>query len=130
MSILNKLAAPALLVAFAAVLPAQSYQLPGQAPPQTAPKAAKPSSERPVSGIVTDADGKAVAGAVVQLKNVRTLQIRSFITREKGDYYFAGLSKDVDYEVKAADSNGHSSAPKTLSAFDTRAEPVLNLQLK
>ena len=85
--------------------------------------------ERPVSGVITSADGKPVSGAVVQLKNTRTLQIRSFITRDKGDYYFAGLSKDVDYELKAQ-AKGHTSATHTLSSFDTRAQPVLNLQLK
>jgi hypothetical protein len=89
----------------------------------------KAALERPISGVVTDADGKLVAGAVVQLKNTRTLQIRSFITRDKGEYYFAGLSKDVDYEVKAQFS-GHLSPPHTLSSFDTRPLPVINLQLK
>src|SRR3954468_24675206 len=39
-------------------------------------------SERPVSGFVTDAEGKPVKGAIVQLKNTRSLQVRSFITRE------------------------------------------------
>ena len=85
--------------------------------------------ERPVSGVVTDAEGKPVVGAIVQLKNTRTLQVRSFITREKGDYYFAGLSKDVDYELKAQLS-GHASPTRTLSSFDTKPQPVLNLQLK
>jgi hypothetical protein len=86
-------------------------------------------TERPVSGFVTDANGKAVSGAVVQLKNTRTLQVRSFITRDKGDYYFSGLSKDVDYEIKAQ-ANGHLSPSKTLSSFDTRPAPTMNLQLK
>lgn len=86
-------------------------------------------TERPVSGFVTDADGKPVSGAVVQLKNTRTLQVRSFITRDKGDYYFSGLSKDVDYEIKAQ-ANGHASPSKTLSSFDTRPAPTMNLQLK
>src|SRR5580704_14827616 len=86
-------------------------------------------TERPVSGFVTDADGKPMESAIVQLKNTRTLQVRSFITREKGDYYFAGLSKDVDYELKAQ-SSGHTSPTRTLSSFDTKPQPVLNLQLK
>lgn len=89
----------------------------------------KAASERPVSGFVTDADGKPVTGAIVQLKNTRTLQVRSFITREKGDYYFAGLSKDVDYELKAQ-LEGHTSAAKTLSSFDPKEQPVINLQIK
>lgn len=85
--------------------------------------------ERPISGVVTDGDGKPVVGAVVQLKNTRTLQVRSFITKDKGEYYFSGLSKDVDYEVKAQFS-GKASPWKTLSSFDTKAQPVINLQIK
>lgn len=89
----------------------------------------KAAVERPVKGVVTDADGKPVVGAIVQLKNTRTLQVRSFITKDKGEYYFAGLSKDIDYELKAQFS-GKASKPRTLSSFDTKPEPVLNLEIK
>jgi hypothetical protein len=125
---LKRFALPVSALAFATIALAQ-YQLPGQAPPQRPPKGEKASTERPVSGFVTDADGKPVVGAVVQLKNTRTLQVRSFITRDKGDYYFSGLSKDVDYELKA-EFSGRSSPTRTLSSFDTKAEPTINLQLK
>ena len=126
---LKKLSTPVLVLALTGIVSGQTYQLPGQAPPQTAPRTKKESTERPVSGYVTDANGKPVAGAVVQLKNMRTLQVRSFITRDKGDYYFSGLSKDVDFELKA-EFNGHASPARTLSSFDTKPEPVINLQLK
>jgi hypothetical protein len=89
----------------------------------------KAASERPVQGLVTDADGKPIVGAVVQLKNMRSLQVRSYITRDAGSYYFSGLNKDIDYEVKAQ-FNGKTSAARTLSSFDTKTEPVLNLQIK
>jgi hypothetical protein len=92
-------------------------------------KKSKAPAERSVSGIVTDANGAPVPGAVVQLKNTKTLQVRSFIAREQGDYNFQGLSTDVDYEVKA-DSNGKTSATKTLSSFDSHPEAKINLQLK
>lgn len=92
-------------------------------------KKSKEPQERSVSGVVTDASGKPVPGAVVQLKNTKTLEIRSFIAKEMGDYIFQGLATDVDYEVKA-ESNGKGSATKTLSAFDTRTDAKLNLQLK
>lgn len=101
----------------------------GSTPAPTKEEQKRAATERPVSGFVTDAEGKPVSGAIVQLKNTRTLQVRSFITREKGDYYFAGLSKDVDYELKAQ-SQGKTSAPKTLSSFDPKAAPVINLQIK
>ena len=92
-------------------------------------KNSKEPAEKSVSGIVTDEDGTPVPGAVVQLKNTKTLQVRSFITREMGDYYFHGLATDVDYELKA-EANGKSSGSKTLSLFNTNAEAKLNLQLK
>jgi hypothetical protein len=96
---------------------------------QTKDDKKKASAERPVQGLVTDADGKPIVGAVVQLKNMRSLQVRSYITRDAGSYYFSGLNKDIDYEVKAQ-FNGKTSAARTLSSFDTKAEPVLNLQIK
>jgi hypothetical protein len=83
---------------------------------------------RSVQGSVTSADDAIVNGAVVQLKNTKTLQIRSFITRENGAYYFHGLSPDVDYELKA-DHEGASSGTKTLSSFDNRKEAIINLKL-
>lgn len=92
-------------------------------------KKSKEPAERSVSGVVSDNDGHPVPGAVVQLKNTRTLDVRSFIAKDMGDYYFHGLSTDVDYELKA-EFNGKSSATKTLSSFDTRPDAVLNLQLK
>src|SRR5579872_6004510 len=56
---------------------------------------------RSVKGAVHAADDQTVTGAVVQLKNTKTLQVRSFITKEDGTYYFLGLSPDVDYELRA-----------------------------
>ena len=86
------------------------------------------SDTRTVQGIVAGPDDMPVAGAVVQLKNTKTLQIRSFITQSNGSYYFNGLSTDVDYELKA-ENQGLTSSVKTLSSFDSRKEAVLNLKL-
>jgi Carboxypeptidase regulatory-like domain len=83
---------------------------------------------RSVQGIVTVADDSPVNGAVVQLKNSKTLQIRSFITKDDGMYHFYDLSPDIDYELKA-DYQGASSNTKTLSSFDSRKQAVLNLKL-
>ncbi len=83
---------------------------------------------RSVQGVVTSPEDRAVAGAVVQLKNLKSLEIRSFITKENGNYYFHGLSPDIDYELKA-DYPGASSGTKTLSSFDSRKEATINLKL-
>jgi Carboxypeptidase regulatory-like domain len=86
-------------------------------------------AEKAVRGVVTDAAGTPVPGAVVQLKNMKTLEVRSFIAKEQGDYFFHGLATDVDYELKAQ-FEGKASAPKVLSSFDSHAEAMMNLQLK
>jgi|SRR5579863_913729 len=83
---------------------------------------------RSVKGEVMAADNQAAIGAVVQLKNTKTLQVRSFITKDDGTYYFLGLSPDVDYELRA-DFQGASSGSKTLSSFDSRKEAIINLKL-
>jgi len=82
---------------------------------------------RALAGTVTD-DEKPVIGAVVQLKDMRTLQVRSFISQDDGSYHFSGLKLDNDYQVKA-DHNDRTSGWKTLSVFDSRRDPVVNLKL-
>jgi|SRR5580704_10370180 hypothetical protein len=83
---------------------------------------------RSLQGQVTDPDDKPVAGAVVQLKDTRTLQVRSFITQANGDYRFSGLRADTDYEVKS-EYSGMTSDNKRLSNFDTRKIATINLKL-
>ena len=83
---------------------------------------------RSLQGQVNDPDDKPVAGAVVQLKDTKTLQVRSFITQTNGDYRFSGLRADTDYEIKA-DYSGMSSDNKRLSNFDTRKIATVNLKL-
>ena len=58
-------------------------------------------NSRAVMGTVTAADDKPLSGAVVQLKDMRTLQVRSYITLEDGQYRFSGLRNDIDYELTA-----------------------------
>ena len=88
----------------------------------------KESSTRSVSGVVTGADDKPVVGAVVQLKDLKTKNFRSFYTQDKGEYYFHELSTEVDYELTAT-FNGATSKTKTLTVFDSRKDAVLNLKL-
>jgi len=87
------------------------------------------SKSRSLSGVVNDEQGGPAPDAVVQLKDTKSLQVRSFITKEDGGYYFHGLSTDVDYQVKA-DRRGSSSDVKTLSVFNSRRSAVINLKLE
>jgi hypothetical protein len=96
--------------------------------PATFAQKKKADNTRSVQGTVSAADDSPVNGAVVQLKNTKTLQIRSFITKDDGTYHFYDLSPDIDYELKA-DYQGASSSAKTLSSFDSRKQTILNLKL-
>ncbi len=84
---------------------------------------------REVQGVVTDDAGQPVNGAVVQLTDTRTLQIRSFITKPDGAYHFTGLGTNVDYELRA-EKDGKSSGTKRLDVFNTRRVAQINLKLK
>jgi hypothetical protein len=84
---------------------------------------------RDIKGVVTDAAGQPAAKAVVQLKNTKNLQIRSFITQEDGRYHFAGLGPDVEYQVKA-ERAGAVTSWKTLSVFNSKKAPIIDLKLK
>lgn len=83
---------------------------------------------RSVRGIVTDSASNPVAGAVVQLKNTKTLQVRSFLSLEDGSYRFHGLNTDVDYELRAEKENA-ASGSKTLSQYDSKKMAIINLKL-
>jgi hypothetical protein len=84
--------------------------------------------ERTVEGTVVDSNGKPVPRAIVQLKNVRTAQIRSFIAQDKGDFFFNGLNPDIDYEIRA-ELDGNSSPTRTLSSYDGRKSFTVTLKL-
>ncbi len=102
--------------------------LPLAAPAFPQGKKGEEATVRSVTGLVSDASGKPVAGAVVELKNTKTLQIRSYITKDDGSYSFYGLSTNVDYELKAKAGDAASDV-KTLSVFDSRSKAVINLKL-
>lgn len=84
---------------------------------------------RAVTGTIRMVDDTLVEGAVVQLKNTKTMQIRSFITKADGVYQFQGLSTNVDYELRA-ESKGMVSPARTLSTFDDRKRAIMHLKLE
>jgi Carboxypeptidase regulatory-like domain len=88
----------------------------------------KEPTTRSVEGVVSNPDDSPAVGAVVQIENTKTQQIRSYITKDDGKYRFFELSPEVDYKLKA-DHNGASSGSKTLSSFDSRKQATINLKL-
>lgn len=92
-------------------------------------KKKKGSPTRSVKGLVTTEAEAPLQGAVVQLKNTRTLQVKSFIADSRGSYYFHGLDPATDYELKARYEE-ESSKTRTVSSFDGRDEVIFNFKLK
>ncbi len=86
-------------------------------------------NQRTIEGLVSDAEKNPVQRAIVQLKDTRTLQIRSFVTQADGIFRFAGLRTDTDYEVKATFGD-LSSASKRVSSFESRKIITVNLPLE
>lgn len=85
---------------------------------------------RIVRGVVRDPGDNLVDGAVVKVKDTKTLSIRSYITKADGAYSFQGLSIGTDYELRAETREGAASATKMLSVYDNRREAVINLKLE
>ena len=67
--------------------------------------------------------------AVVYLKNDKTLEVRTFITRSDGRYRFDSLSPNTDYDIFVI-YNGKRSDTRTLSSFDGRPEAYINFKVE
>ena len=83
---------------------------------------------RTVRGTVLDKDENPLASAIVHLKNVRTLTVRTYISDSAGQYRFSGLDPNVDYELHAERDNLTSNT-RTISSFDTRKEIIVPLKV-
>ena len=80
---------------------------------------------RVLKGTVKDG-GEVVRGAVVQIENLTTLEVRSYITQKDGEYHFAQLNLNVDYQVWAQRDEKRSSK-KMVSKFNSH--PVMTIDL-
>ena len=94
----------------------------------TTAAAAEREASRSVSGTVLSKNDAALNGAVVYLKNTKTLSIKSYIADDRGQFRFNSLSSNVDYELYA-EYNGVRSGTKTVSAFDNRKSVELTLHV-
>ncbi len=83
---------------------------------------------RTVRGAILDKAENPVSSAVVYLKNVRTLAVKTYISDRSGEYRFSGLDPNVDYEVHA-ESESMTSNTRTVSSFDSRKDIVISLKL-
>ena len=83
---------------------------------------------RELAGQVTNNGDLPLPNAIVYLNNPKTLAVRTFVADQNGNYRFPGLARDVDYEV-FAEYHGKKSDRKTLSSFDSRPQPHINLKI-
>jgi hypothetical protein len=92
------------------------------------PAAHAQQQQRVVSGKVVDAENAPIKGAVVYLKDSRSLAVKSFFSDDQGGYRFGQLSQNTDYEVWA-ENNGKKSGVKTISSFDNKSQFFINLKI-
>ena len=86
-------------------------------------------SPRAVYGHVLNREKQPLSQAIVYLKDMKTLVIRSYITEKDGLFRFTALAGNVDYEVYADYQGGHSDV-KTLGAFDEHKLVEITLKIK
>ena len=75
--------------------------------------------QRVVDGRVDDKSGAAIPGAVVYLKDIKSLSVKTFICAADGKFHFGQLSQDGDYELWA-ELNGKHSKTKHISSFSSQ----------
>jgi hypothetical protein len=88
----------------------------------------EPQQTKVLTGRVVDRSDNPLAGSVVYLTNTRTRAVKTYIAGKEGDYRFPGLAPNTDYEVYAQ-YEGHRSDSKTVSQFDSRLQPNINLRI-
>jgi len=85
-------------------------------------------NQRVLTGVVIDKNDQPIPNAVVYLKNEKNLSVRTFFAQKDGSYRFPQLERNVDYEVYA-EIDGKRSDTKTVSQFDNRNAPHVNLRI-
>jgi hypothetical protein len=84
-------------------------------------------TERVVQGKVQLASGSLAQGAIVYIKNAKTLEVRTYISTADGSYRFGQLNPDANYTIWA-EYQGKKSKEKSISSFDTKK--IFNILLK
>lgn len=94
----------------------------------TAAAAQQEGQLRTVRGTVLNSSNAPLASAVVYLKNMKTLAVRTYISSSRGHYRFSGLDPNADYRIHAEHFD-LTSGTHTISSFDSRREIIIDLKV-
>jgi protocatechuate 3,4-dioxygenase beta subunit len=84
--------------------------------------------QRTIDGTVRNGSGQPLPNAVVYLKNVTSLSVKTYVTDANGNYRFGQVPMDADYQVYA-ESAGKKSNTKTISNFDSKLQWTVALKI-
>ena len=101
----------------------------GSSPSDSDGRKATRVTSRTLTGVVLDKGDAPISNAVVYLKNMKSLAVKTVIAANDGTYRFPELSPNVDYEVYAQ-REGKKSDTKVLSQFDDRQKANIVLRIK
>lgn len=82
---------------------------------------------RTIEGQVCNKDGSPITGAIVYLKDEKSLAVKSYLSDDQGRFHFRQLSMNLDYDLWA-ELNGKRSRTKNISQFNSK--PDLHYKLK
>ena len=85
-------------------------------------------AQRAVQGRVTNKEDAAIVGAVVYLKDTRSLSVKSYLTDDQGHFHFGQLADGADYEIWA-EQNGKRSSSKNISQFNSKLDIQFTLKI-
>ncbi len=88
----------------------------------------KPPATKTVSGRVQDQAENGINGATVTIKDLQTGTAYSTYSQADGEYHYADLKPNHDYEIQAA-HKGVSSEVRQVSSLDTRMRLTINLTI-